>query len=441
MGDGRRGIWLAGIAVVCMGAGCSGQSTSSSEGFQHPPKEPLVVVTDNEQVTYREHIAPLMAEYCVSCHQQGSIGPFALTSYDDAKMWGRASAIAVKARTMPPFLADDSGSCGRFEDSSWLADEDIAVFERWVEDGMIVGDASISMPPPRALPVLEGEVVSVDTGVEYMPDQSRSDDYRCFVVDSPGAFALTGFDVIPSNPRIAHHLIAYQVWDEEGAAEVRRRDAESEGPGYDCLGTGPGVDAVRIATWAPGKGATSFPEGTGLLLDAERPIILEMHYNIAGGPGETDRTALAMKTAPSDSVSPLYELWTLDTEFSGPPGMSEFTSSNQTRMRWLLEEFGVRRYRGDVLVWGVHGHMHERGLSMSINVDGDDERCLLDIPRWDFAWQLNYWLETPIRLSAREALHVTCSWTTMGMTEPLTWGEGTQDEMCLGGAYVTLVDE
>ena len=40
----------------------------------------------------------------------------------------------------------------------------------------------------------------------------------------------------------------------------------------------------------------------------------------------------------------------------------------------------------------IFGHMHELGTTyrMTLNPGTPDEKVLLDIPKWDFGWQLNY---------------------------------------------------
>lgn len=391
------------------------------------------------QVTWHGEVRPLVARYCAGCHADGELGPFPLETYEQARPWAAPMAMAVRARTMPPFLADDSGHCQTFRDSSWLTDEQIALFEAWADAGAPEGDSSIPAPAPRALPTLEGRVEVVDTGADYLPDQSRPDDYRCFVVDSPGAFAATGFDVVPSNPRIAHHLIAYQAIDAEAAAAARALDAQDDTPGYPCLGTGPQVNARNIAGWAPGAGATLFPAGTGVELDGALPLIIEMHYNTVGGPGETDRTALHLQTVESGSVTPLLEVGVLDYDFEGPPGDPAWSTTDYMPVQWSLWDY-VPDYQGRVLLHGINGHMHTRGLSMRIGVSGSVDACLLDMPRWDWNWQQSYWFEEPIEIDAADLFDITCVFDTRGIDEPLVWGEGTGDEMCLGGLYVTLLD-
>src|SRR3954466_11787693 len=75
--------------------------------------------------TYHKDIAPLMAEQCAQCHQDGGIAPFPLITYADAKAHAQEAAFAVGARLMPPSNIDASGSCRTFQDSRWLSDEQI----------------------------------------------------------------------------------------------------------------------------------------------------------------------------------------------------------------------------------------------------------------------------------------------------------------------------
>ena len=42
--------------------------------------------------------------------------------------------------------------------------------------------------------------------------------------------------------------------------------------------------------------------------------------------------------------------------------------------------------------------------------------------------------------SSLHDIAITCAFNTEGRTDPLTWGERTDEEMCLGGFYATLVD-
>ena len=82
-------------------------------------------------------------------------------------------------------------------------------------------------------------------------------------------------------------------------------------------------------------------------------------------------------------------------------------------------------------------HMHQLGSSGRLRLfDGKRTTTLLDIPRWDFDWQLEYRLVEPVRLSAYARLELTCEHDNTEGTEDVRWGEASSDEMCGATAYV-----
>ena len=69
-------------------AGCvSGESTPS-----------------DENPTWYRDIKPLVSQRCEGCHTPHGIGPFTLSSYDDAKAHAAAIADSVQSRRMPPWM-------------------------------------------------------------------------------------------------------------------------------------------------------------------------------------------------------------------------------------------------------------------------------------------------------------------------------------------------
>ena len=87
------------------------------------------------------------------------------------------------------------------------------------------------------------------------------------------------------------------------------------------------------------------------------------------------------------------------------------------------------------IVW-VMGHEHQIGSSirLTINAGRPDERILLDIPRWQFDWQLIYRPAEPVTLHADDTVTIDCSWDRELRADPepryITWSEGSGDEMC-----------
>ena len=86
--------------------------------------------------------------------------------------------------------------------------------------------------------------------------------------------------------------------------------------------------------------------------------------------------------------------------------------------------------------------MHEFGAAyrMTLHPDTPQERILLDIPAWDFEWQLNYEPVEAIRIERGDTVRFECWWdrTLQFMPEPryITWNEGTVDEMCFSSISV-----
>ena len=83
------------------------------------------------------------------------------------------------------------------------------------------------------------------------------------------------------------------------------------------------------------------------------------------------------------------------------------------------------------------GHMHELGSSyrMTFNPGTPDEKVLLDIPVWNFNWQLGLCAgRSRVRSKKGDTVRVTCNWDRKLRYDPdpryIVFAEGTQDEMC-----------
>ncbi|MCA2981836.1 MAG: hypothetical protein INH37_26465, partial [Myxococcaceae bacterium] len=85
------------------------------------------------QVTYEKDVRPLMTARCTSCHVEGGIAPFALTTYEQVAAVKEAVVVAVKNRTMPPYLA--APGCTEYADDQNLTDAQMAMLEAWAKDG------------------------------------------------------------------------------------------------------------------------------------------------------------------------------------------------------------------------------------------------------------------------------------------------------------------
>ena len=96
-------------------------------------------------------------------------------------------------------------------------------------------------------------------------------------------------------------------------------------------------------------------------------------------------------------------------------------------------DYPVRR-PGEII--GVLGHMHEYGKSyrLTLNPETADEKILLDIPVWNFGWQLSYRPVDEVLVERGDTLRVECTWDRSLRPELppryIVFAEGTDDEMC-----------
>jgi hypothetical protein len=77
----RLWLWLS-VGLFA----CGGEDETQIPGL--PGEE----VTSAPEPTFWQHVAPIMNDRCVACHQTGGIAPFALDNFEDAER--RASLIA-----------------------------------------------------------------------------------------------------------------------------------------------------------------------------------------------------------------------------------------------------------------------------------------------------------------------------------------------------------
>ena len=393
--------------------------------------------TTDSDVTYYEDVAPILADNCVSCHQEGEIAPFYLVDYDTVSVVGTQVADSVQSRRMPPYLADNSGECRTYEHAAWLEQDEIDTIVAWVDGGMAEGDPANMPPMPEPQLGLEDRTThSLAMDFEYFADfeGGELDDYRCFIID-PGLTEdgyVTAFEIDPGDPEIVHHVIVYHPTDDAALADAYELDDASPTEGYTCFG-GPNVNSSMVAAWAPGRMVWDYPEGTGIKVEAGMPLIVQMHYN-DGGSSNVDQSTVNFEIKP-DVDEELISFFWINGDIEIPPGEE---LHQETKKQSFKNYTG---YDGDLDILGVGPHMHSIGHSEYAEVEfketGDTE-CLVDVRRWDFNWQFAYMFEERVRVTPQDKLMLECNYDSSDRDEYTYWGDGTGDEMCLLTLYVTV---
>ena len=98
--------------------------------------------------TFASHIAPIVFKNCAICHRPGEAGPFSLLTFAEVAKRSKLIAEVTARRTMPPWLP--VAGHGSFVGERRLTATEIALFQRWHDQGAPEGDSSLtpSIPPP-----------------------------------------------------------------------------------------------------------------------------------------------------------------------------------------------------------------------------------------------------------------------------------------------------
>ncbi|HLT34714.1 MAG TPA: hypothetical protein VK034_00480 [Enhygromyxa sp.] len=431
--------WL--LSLVCL-LGCFPGPTLP-EGFgvceassDPQPESPI------EQPSYHRDIRPILDASCNGCHVDGGIGPFSLTDYAAAKSFGPLMLAAVDAGAMPPW--PPSTCCAPLLHERMLRARDRAVLERWLELDAPEGDPADAPPPsePAGLSRVDLEITMPEP---YTPSATIGDydDQRCFLIDWPlgGETFVTGLEVVPGRRELVHHAIVYAI-PESQVPIYEALDDNSSGPGWSCPGGVLQSADAYVGSWVPGAGVHDFPDGLGRRVRANTKVLLNVHYELSAGPAP-DQTSVRFRL--DDSVA---------TEVEGLAVMNPAWLVGKTMRIPAGESDVVHGYAYDPATWfnlgqslQVHNvslHMHEFGARASLAVlraNGDVD-CLLHIDDWDFDWQGEYWLASPVMLRFGDRLYVECHFDNSTSNQPdggaprdLWWGD--DQEMCVGSVLVS----
>jgi hypothetical protein len=392
---------------------------------------------------YYRDIKPILDAKCNKCHTGGGIAPFALETYADTKPYLGLIKEEIASKRMPPWPPNEG--CADYWGDRSLSDEQIDLVSKWVDDGAVEGAVADEGEPM----VIEGETklsrVDLNMAIPVVYTQKdEPDDYRCFVMDWPEAKTkfVSGFRANPGDARVVHHVIAFLVAPGD-VPQIDKLDAAEAGPGYTCFG-GSGINSNEwLGGWAPGSAGSDFPAGTGIRVEPGSKIVLQVHYNsLTAGP-QPDQTSVDFKLEDKVEKEGRIQPWTQPSWISG---QSMMIPAGETDVMHKFEFDPTPYISGGkpFTMYSASLHMHTLGThaKMEIHRDNGDNECLLQIEDWNFHWQGSYGFKAPKQFNPGDKLYLECHWDNsagnqVGAPKDTWWGEGTTDEMCLGGFYLT----
>ena len=389
-------------------------------------------------VTYAKHMAPIFQAHCQECHRAGGIGPFALASYEQALSWAQDIAQFTSSGKMPPWKPIEGH--GDFENRRVLSTADKDLIARWVAQGCPEGNRD-DLPAPRQFSEtwrLGTPDLVLTPSEPYQLAADGPDVYRCFIlpVEFDRDKFVAALEVLPGNPRVVHHVIAFL--DSTGRAE--QLDAKDDGPGYTSSQGFPGFIPVGgLGGWAPGNLPARLPDGMARILPRDAKVVMQVHYHKDGKP-ETDQTKLGIYFAKGKVTRSVLSVPIMPA--GGPlSGMTipAGAANHEIRCAFKLPAGGM--------ALNITPHMHLLGRDMQVDATLPDGKVvpMMYINDWDFNWQEIYTYREAVDLPAGTRLDLVAHYDNSADNpynpnrppKTVRWGEETTDEMCI--AFIEIV--
>jgi hypothetical protein len=392
-----------------------GATTAPGCALDSSPATPVVAKTE---ATYHHQISRILQNNCVECHHQDGLAPFSLETYDDVIEHAGMIKKQITRGAMPPWFAAPQPNA---HGTPWMNDRSLSESDKstllsWLDSNRPAGniaDAPVAMKHSRDWMIGKPDVVfqlpqPIDIKAEGTMPYQNVTVQNTLTEDR----WIQAYEITPTNRSVVHHVIV-KVISKGGA--VTEDEVRSEREGF-------------WAAYVPGNSYRVLPDGFAKKLPAGASIHFQIHYT-PNGKATQDQLKIGLKFA---TKAPQYEIHVLglaNPKINIPAGAANHVETTQQRVP------------ADMTLSGYMAHMHVRGKSFKYEVtypDGTQE-TLLDIPRYDFNWQLQYILSKPKIIPGGSTVKTTAVFDNSANnpanpdpTKNVRWGQQTYDEMMIG---------
>jgi len=361
-------------------------------------------------ISYSDTIAPLLEKRCVGCHQDGGIGPWAMSSYEMVRGFAPMMREVIRTDRMPPWNADPN--VGEFLHDYSMQPEEIKTLVHWIEAGAPRGDGpdplAVKREPPADWPLGEPDLI-IDIPPYDVPATGVVD-YQRPVVENPLTEPkwLRASTIKVGSREAVHHVLTGMLKEmpESGLSNESRWGASVGG--Y-AVGAESFIARDNIGTYMPTGGA----------------IGVQMHYTPFGKP-VTDATQIGLYFYDEPPPMVTRSSVIVDTSIRIP--------ANTARH----EESAYLHFPKDAELYYAFPHAHYRGQSSTLTIRYPDgsEKLLLSLPRYNFNWQRAYEFADPVDVPAGSKLiaRYTFDNSAQNRANPdpereVTWGDQSYEEM------------
>jgi len=366
-----------------------------------------------ESLSYASDIAPILEQRCVSCHMEGGIAPFAMSSHQMIQGWSPMIREVIYTKRMPPGQIDND-FVEDFHNVSFISIEESQKLVHWIDNGSQNKDGidPLAALRPKLVKWNYGEP---DIVIPIPPQQIPStgvQEYRNLQVplNITEDIWVKAVEFVPGDPTVLHHIIAF-AYGPNGINE------------FEILNQGIGLGA-----YAPGNSINTYPENSGFPLKAGGGLMLQMHYTVTGKEA-VDASEIGLYLWDEPPARQILGGSAADLDIYIPPFEADH------------EMIATKKFRKDAYLSMLGPHMHYRGYDANFKLVFPDgrEQEILNVPNYQFNWQKVYDFKEPIFLPAGTEMVYRATFDNSAMnpfnpdpSAEITWGEQTWQEMFFG---------
>jgi len=379
---------------------------------------------EHAKISYVKDVAPILEAKCVTCHQTGGIGPFAMNSYQMVKGYAPMIRESIRTNRMPPWHPDPT--VGVFHNPQSLSPDQVRTLVHWVEAGAPrgEGDDPLAKTPHVAPDFPLGKPDLVIDIPQYTIPAAGVVDYQYPTAKNPlteGRWVKAA-TLMPGDRRGVHHILAGYI------------------PGTPKPGPGSASQwEASYGEYAVGGESFEVPKGLGIYLPPGGSMGFQMHYTPYGKEAP-DNSKMALYFYPKGELPEkiMRHYVIANNAIELPPGKD------------MHSEVAYTKFPKEALLYSVFLHTHYRGEAGKLEMikpDGSSE-TLINLPRYDFNWQRTYQFEKPVVVPAGAKLKATYIYDNSvrnpanpDPTKTVVWGDQSWEEMHYTSIYYQWTDE
>ncbi len=369
-----------------------------------------------ENVTFTEHVAPILYNNCTVCHRPGGGAHFSFITYQDAKKYAGSMAFVTKERIMPPWPADPHYT--EFKGQRVLTDKDIEILSKWAKEGAPEGSTDKMPILPKYPSSLAGAPDMRIAVTPYFIKAFSSDKFLLIKVpyELPADTFASLIEFVPGHSNVVHHVngdMVKYVFEQKKDVFAGERivnmeeDTATLVKAFQKLGL-PNDDGSypvlqkSVVNYLPGAIGQIYPQGIGGYILPRKGAFLfnDIHYGFTGKDDITDTSYINIFFSKIPPNRPVQE-FQLGTLGQAPVEPDLIIMPNTVKP--VSSHFKVVN---DISILTINPHMHLLGKSFkayALKPNGDTIR-LISIPRWDFNWQYFYTFKKMVKIPANSII-------------------------------------